>query len=415
MIVEVLAVGTELLLGHIVNSNATHIGGKLAEAGLDHFHQVVVGDNLDRVADAVRLAASRADALVITGGIGPTQDDLTREALCQAAGVEMDFDDAYASSLRTYWERRGRKMPESNLRQAQHPRGAELLPNPKGTAPGLRIRIGEAWVFAVPGVPAEMMPMLERHIIPFLLDEEGGDGAMLVSRIIRTWGESESRIGELLADLYEAAENPTLAFLASAGEIKVRITAKAASDEDAQALIAPVEAEVRRRLGAMVFGADEETIETIVLRELEARGWTLATAESATGGMVAARITGVPGASRTFRGSIVAYQTDVKEGLLGVGHDLIASLGVVSEQVAISMAQGAAAALDADVVVSVTGSAGPDPQEHQVGTMIIGVHTPKGTEAKTLIMPGDRERVRTYTTTAALHHIRLALSGDTLR
>ncbi len=408
MIVEVLAVGTELLLGQIVNGNAAHVAGRLAEAGFDHYHQAVVGDNVGRAAAAIRQAAARADALIITGGIGPTQDDVTREALCEAAGVPMAFSDDYAARLRDWWARRGREMPETNLRQAEHPQGAELLPNPKGTAPGLRLRYGQCWVFAVPGVPEEMALMLDEQVLPFLLEQAGGERGVLVSRVLRTWGESESRVAALLGDLYDDSENPTVAFLASSGEIKVRLTARAADRAAAGALIAPVEQEVRRRLGPRVFGADDQTVEAVLLGMLQERGWSLATAESATGGMVAARITSVPGASDVFRGSVVAYAADVKEELLGVD----VTGGVVSEETALAMAAGAADGLGADVVIAVTGSAGPDPQEREVGTMVIAVHTPADARARTLRLPGDRERVRTYATTSALHLARLAVAGE---
>lgn len=411
MIVEVLAVGTELLLGQIVNRNAADIGSRLADAGLDHYHQGVVGDNRARMVAAIRLSCSRADALIITGGIGPTKDDITREALADAAGVPLRFSEAYAERLRRYWEARGREMPDSNLRQAEYPDGAELIANPKGTAPGLRVEIDGTWVFALPGVPAEMIPMLEGEVLPLLQRRAGGDDAVVVSRLLRTWGESESKIGELLDDLFEELQNPTVAFLASAGEIKVRLTAKAESEAAARALIAPVERTVRERLGARVFGADDDIIETVLLRMLEERGWTLATAESATGGLIASRITSIPGASRVFRGGVVAYSTEVKRNQLGVPATTIDQHGVVSEPVAIAMANGVAAALRADVAVSVTGSAGPDPQDQPVGTVVVAVRTPGEVRAQTLRMPGDRERVRTYTTTAALHLTRLALEG----
>ena len=411
MIVEVLAVGTELLLGEIVNTNATAIGARLADAGLDHFHQNVVGDNIARVAAAIELACNRSDALIITGGIGPTQDDLTREAMCHAAGVEMAFSDEYAEELRIRWEARGRRMPTSNFRQAQYPEGADMIPNPKGSAPALRIQIGDTWVFAVPGVPAEMLPLVDEQVIPFLREAAGDETGVVMSRIIRSWGESEARVGELLADLYDASSNPTLAFLASSGEIKVRLTAKAANREVAEELIAPLEAEVRRRLGSRVFGVDEETIEAVLLRMLSERGWTLGTAESATGGMVAARMTSIPGASAVFRGSIVAYDETVKRVVLGVSPATLEAHGVVSPEVALEMAEGAARLLEVDVAVAVTGAAGPDPHGRAPGTMIVAVRTPRGTRARSLSMPGDRERVRTFTTTAALHLVRLAVAG----
>ena len=408
MIVEVLAIGTELLLGQIVNSNATRIGERLADAGLEHYQQTVVGDNEARIVAALTAACSRADAVIVTGGLGPTQDDLTREAMARAAGVGLVFDEEQAVRLRERWDLRGRVMPESNLQQAERPEGSMLIANPKGTAPGIRMKIGETWVIALPGVPAEMIPMLEDDVIPFL---RGDDRSAVASRVIRTWGESESAIAEQLGDLYDASANPTIAFLASGGEIKVRITAKAATYDDATTLVAPVEATIRDRLGTLVFGVDSDTIEVVVLRILEERGWTLGTAESATGGLVAGRITSVPGSSRTFRGAIVAYAADVKESRLGVSAGTIATHGVVSEPVGVAMAEGARVALGVDVAVGLTGSAGPDPQERPVGSVVIAVATPDGTQVRTFRMPGDRERVRTFATTAALQLIRLSLQG----
>jgi nicotinamide-nucleotide amidase len=408
MIVEVLAIGTELLLGQIVNSNATRIGERLADAGIDHFQQTVVGDNENRIVDALAAACSRSDAVIITGGLGPTRDDLTREALARTAGVGLIFDEEQAERLRERWRLRGRDMPVSNLRQAERPEGSELIENPKGTAPGIRMRIGDVLVFALPGVPAEMIPMLDATVVPFL---RGNDTSIVVSRLIRTWGESESAVGEKLGDLYDVSINPSIAFLASSGEIKVRITAKASSHAEAVALIAPVEATVRERLGHLVFATDDETIEVVILRLLAERGWTLGTAESATGGLVAARITSTPGASRVFRGSIIAYATDLKESRLGVSTAAIDEHGVVSEEVGLAMAQGARNALAVDVALAVTGSAGPDPQDRPVGTVVIAVATPDRTTVRTLHMPGDRERVRTFATTAALHLARITLLG----
>lgn len=412
MMVEVLAVGTELLLGQIVNSNAAEIGSRLAAAGLDHYRQAVVGDNLERVSEAIVSAASRSDAVVITGGIGPTPDDLTREALGAAAGVGMVFDEEYAGHLARWWERRGRAMPASNLRQAEHPEGAVLLENRKGTAPGLRMRVGDAWVFALPGVPQEMIPMLETHVIPFLLRESGSGEAVLVSRVIRTWGESESRVAELLDDLYRAAENPTMAFLASSGEIKIRLTARAADEQAAAVLLDPIQAEVERRLGSKVFAVDGDSIEGIVLRLAAERGWTVGTAESATGGMVAARFTSVPGSSAVFAGSVVAYTAELKAALLGVPGSTMAEHGVVSPETASAMAEGLAERLGVDVAIAVTGAAGPEPHERPPGTIVLAVRTPEDVGTIELRMPGDRERVRTFATTAALQLARLAITGE---
>ncbi len=409
MNVEVIAVGTELLLGQIINTNLATIGEALAEAGLNTYRQVVVGDNLERLSQAIRQALDESDAVILTGGIGPTPDDITREGICVATGLAMDYSSEWAAHLEAWWAGRGREMPPNNYQQAEHPEGAVLIPNPKGTAPGLDLDVGGKRIFAMPGVPAEMRPMLSGHVIPALIELEGGP-TVLRSRVLRSYGLGESKVADLLSDIYDGLTNPTMAFLASAAEIKVRLTAKAATVEEAEALIAPVEEAVRERLGT-VFGADDDTVEQIIFDALQQRGWTLGTAESATGGMIVARLTAVPGASNYVQGSVVSYATDVKERVLGVPADTLAG-GVVSEETALAMAAGARDVLDADVVVAVTGSAGPDPQEREVGTMIIAVVTPEDGRARTVRMPGDRERIRTYTTTAALHLVRLAVTGE---
>jgi nicotinamide-nucleotide amidase len=406
VIVEVVAVGTELLLGQIVNGNAATIGALLADDGFDaHFSQVV-GDNHDRIVESLATAAARSDAVIITGGIGPTQDDITREALCSLTGRPLVRNEAYAEELRERFAAMGRDMPENNRRQADYPAGAEQLPNPKGTAPGLALEHEGTLLFALPGVPEEMLLLLTDHVLP-RLRTAAGFASTLHSRIVRTWGMSESAVAHVLDDLYIGSTNPSVAFLASGGEIKVRITAKAASTGEAEAMIGPVEAEVRSRLGAAVFGSDLDTIEPVIVRLLEARGWTIALAESATGGMVAARLTSVEGVSRVFRGAIVPYSTDVKASILGVD----VTSGVVSEATAIGLAEAVRSRFGADVGVGVTGSAGPEPLEREVGTMIVGVVTPEGQSARTLRLPGDRERVRAYTSTATLHLARLAISG----
>jgi nicotinamide-nucleotide amidase len=406
VIVEVIAVGTELLLGQIVNTNLAHIGSALAEAGLDSHFQTVVGDNQGRIAAAITGALQRADALVVTGGIGPTQDDLTREGIAAALGRDLVRSDSYVADLRRRWERLGREMPASNLRQADAPAGAEMLPNPKGTAPGLAIEEAGKWIFVVPGVPEEMQLLIESEVLPRLIAISGRK-EVIVNRVVRSWGRSESAVAEVLDDLYNGSTNPSLAFLASGGELKLRLTAKAADAGAARSMLAPMEEEIRRRLGESVFGSDDETIEQLLAAMLIERRWTLATAESATGGMVAARLTSVPGSSNWFRGSVIAYAADLKERLLGV--DL--SHPLVSAETAIGMAEGARRLLGTEVGIGVTGSAGPEPLEAPPGTMVIGVATPEGGRARTLLLPGDRERVRVYATTGALHLARLAISG----
>ncbi|NND84257.1 MAG: CinA family nicotinamide mononucleotide deamidase-related protein, partial [Acidimicrobiia bacterium] len=284
MIVEVIAVGTELLLGQIVNTNATWLGSRIADEGWDAMHQQVVGDNRARLAEAIRVAMGRADAVVLTGGIGPTQDDLTREAMSDATGRPLQFNEEFATELAGWWQRRfGREMPVSNFRQAEYPEGAEQYPNPRGTAPGIGLRHEGTWLFALPGVPPEMQGLFDANVAP-RLRAEAGDLSAIVSRVLHSWGIPESTLGERLDDLFTASTNPSLAFLASSAVIKVRITAKGRTEEEAEALIAPVEDEVRRRLGAAIFAVDRETLPGVVLERCRARGWRLAAAESMTGG-----------------------------------------------------------------------------------------------------------------------------------
>ena len=406
MIVEVVAVGTELLLGQIVNGNAARIGQALAINGFDAHHQQVVGDNMDRMVVALGTAMQRSDAVIVTGGIGPTQDDITREAICAVTGRAMVRNDDYVETLRRRFESLGRDMPANNARQADHPVGAVQLVNPKGTAPGIALDHDGTWIFALPGVPEEMEYLLTEEVLP-RLRETAGDARTVRSRLLRTWGMSESKVAEMLDDLFVSSTNPSIAFLASAGEIKIRITAAADTDAAADALIDPVEAKVRDRLGASVFGTDDDTIEPVLLRALRARRWTIATAESATGGMVAARLTSVPGSSDVVRGAVVPYAADLKSDLLGVP----TADGVVNAETAVALAGATARRLGADVGVGITGSAGPDPLEEAPGTMFVAVSTPERDGVRELRLPGDRERVRAYTTTAALHLTRLAVTG----
>lgn len=407
MIVEVIAVGTEILLGQIVNTNASHIGATLADHGLDAHYQQVVGDNLERLSAAIDAAMGRADAIVITGGIGPTRDDLTREALSAATGRPLVLNQAYADRLRAWWNSRGREMPESNLRQAEHPEGAELVVNAKGSAPAVVLDHEGTLIFCIPGVPEEMVYLLDEAVMPRLLERSGGP-AVVVSRLLRTWGQSESMVGEMLDDLYQGSTNPSVAFLASAGEIKVRITAKASDRSTALELIDPIAEEVKARLAPWYFAEGDDTVLRILARLLDERGWLIGTAESMTGGLVAAALTSSPGSSTHVKGGLVAYDPELKAKLLGVS-DIDT---VVDLETAVEMAEGGRKLLDADVVVAVTGSAGPEPLERPPGTVIIAVATPEDTRGRELRMPGDRERVMAYGTTSALHLARLAIGGQ---
>ena len=408
---SVVAVGTELLLGQIVDTNSSWIGERLAANGVDSLIQYKVGDNLDRVVSVLRRALDDADAVVVCGGLGPTHDDLTRDAIAAVMGVELAPDDAAADVIREIFASRGRRMPDNNLRQAMVPVGATVIPQTRGTAPGLICPVGDKVIYAVPGVPHEMHDMLERAVLPDLR-RRGGDDKVIVSRVLRTWGESESGLNErldpVIAEL-EAAGNPTLAFLASGWEgLKIRLTAKAGTIAEASALIEHWEAAVRERVGEVVFGVDDDTMESVVLSMLAARGWTLGVAESVTGGLVSGRLTAVPGASRVLRGSVVSYASDVKFDLLGVTRG-----PVVSESAAVEMAEGVRRIVGADVGVALTGVAGPDEQDGQpVGTLWVGVSVSgRSAEAVHLRMPGQRDQMRQMSVISALDLLRRRLSA----
>lgn len=406
---DVLAVGTELLLGQIVDTNSAWIGEQLAGAGIETFEHRRVGDNRSRIVAAMREMLARADALVVCGGLGPTPDDVTREAVAELTGVDLERHPELVEEIGRRFGSRGRPMPENNLRQADVPRGAAVLPNPVGTAPGLRADAAGKPVYVVPGVPHEMQRMVTDHVLPDLVARSGPRQA-IVSRSLRTWGASESGLAEIVAERVEAQTNPTIAFLARGIEgIVLRLTAKAPTVAAAEALIEPEERELRRLLGSLVFGVDDETMERVVLRALERRGWTLGVAESLTGGLVGARICDVPGASRAFRGSVVSYATEVKRSVLGVTAPM-----AVSEECVAEMAEGARRVLGADVGLAVTGVAGPDEQDGQpVGTVWFGTALPGGAVATVSTrLPGDRERVRQFAAITGLNLLRLRLEGE---
>ncbi|MCU1456702.1 MAG: competence/damage-inducible protein CinA-like protein [Actinomycetia bacterium] len=405
---DVLAIGTELLLGQIVDTNSSWIGEQLATAGIDTFEHRKVGDNLPRMVSTLREMLDRADAVIVCGGLGPTPDDVTREAIAEVMGVPLERREDLIEWIGNLFGGRGREMPANNLRQADVPVGGDIIPNPIGTAPGLLCSVGDKVVYAVPGVPYEMQLMVEQTVLPDLLARSGEKSA-IVSRSLKTWGTSESGLAEMIADRVEAQTNPSIAFLARGIEgIVVRITAKARTREEAEALIVPEEAALREVLGDLVFGVDDETMEFVVLRTLEERGWTLGVAESLTGGMIGGRIANVAGASRTFRGTVGCYATDVKRTLLGVTAE-----HVVSEEAAKQMAVGVQRVLGSDVGISVTGVAGPDEQDDQpVGTVWFGFALPgHEPEAVSNRLPGDRERVRQFSTISLMNMLRQRLAA----
>ena len=413
---EIVGVGTELLLGQIINSNAAWIGQRLADVGWDCLRHTAVGDNEERIAGVLREALDRADAVIVTGGLGPTQDDVTREAVAAVAGVALRRDPAIERWLEERFARFGvQRMARMNLRQADVPEGARTIDNPRGTAPGLIVEVGGKPLYAVPGVPREMEGMLERVVLPDLA-ARAGEGRAIVSRTLRTAGVGESLLADRLTPLWEstgaAGEGVTMAYLASPGEVRVRLTAVGATREEALARIGPVEQAIRDELGAVVYGLDDETLERAVARLLGESGQTLATAESLTGGLVGGRVTTVPGASDYYRGGVVAYATEAKATILGVDQKLLDEHGPVSEPVAAAMAEGVRRAFAADVGLATTGVAGPTEQGgHPVGTLCLAVADAVGTATITRRAPGDRAQVRAWATTVALDLLRRRLEG----
>lgn len=409
---EVVAVGTELLLGQIVDTNSTWIGEQLAIIGIEHLRQTKVGDNQARIVAALREALERADAVIVCGGLGPTQDDITREAIAEVMGVELVRDDAVADVIRELFASRGRQMPDNNLRQADVPAGATVIEQRTGTAPGLICPVGERVIYAVPGVPYEMKEMLERAVLPDLA-ARSGQRQVIVSRVLRTWGESESRVAELLhprLEVLDESGTATIAFLASGIEgIKVRLTARAESEEHATALLDAEEAEVRAVLGDIVFSGEDLPMEAEVGRLLEARGWSLAIAESLTGGLAASRVVNVPGSSEWFKGGVVAYDSQVKFDVLDVPEG-----PVVSEDAARAMAEGVRRLLGTEVGLATTGVAGPAEQEGKPpGTVFVAAAAGDRVEARQLRLPGDRDRVRQLSVISAMDLLRrLLLSLD---
>ena len=411
---DVLAVGTELLLGQIIDSNSAWMGGELAAHGFDSLLQAKVGDNIDRITTQLHRMLTDADTVIMCGGLGPTHDDLTRDAIASVMGVELVRDEAIVEVIRDLFTSRGRRMPENNLRQAMVPVGATVIPQTRGTAPGLICPVVvdgvEKVVFAVPGVPHEMHDMFHRAIIPEL-QRRSGERFVIASRVLRTWGESESGLNErldgLIAEL-DGVGNPTLAFLASGWEgLKVRLTAKASDTVEASKQIGEWERRLRDELGDLVFGADDDTMESVVLDLMRSRGWSLGCAESVTGGLVGARITGVAGSSEVFRGSIVSYATEVKQKVLGVPDG-----PVVTETAALAMARGARRVLDCDVALALTGVAGPEEQDGMpAGTLCVGLVWPEGEATRTFRLPGLREQMRQFSVINSLDWLRTTITN----
>ncbi|MGN0984871.1 MAG: competence/damage-inducible protein A [Candidatus Enterenecus sp.] len=411
--VELLSVGTELLLGSIVNSDAQVLSRELSALGLNVRYHSVVGDNPQRLRQCVELAKGRADILITTGGLGPTCDDLTKQVLAEAFGRKLVFHADCADGIRAYFARSGRTMTENNLQQAWLPEGCTVLDNRWGTAPGCAFQSGDNYVVMLPGPPSECLPMFREEAAPWLAALSEG---VIRSRTLRVFGMGESQVESLLRDRMNELTNPTLAPYAKEGEVELRVTAKAPTAEEAEALIAPVEEEVRALLGDLVYGADVASLEQVVLEGLKAKGLTLGTAESCTGGLIAKRLTDLPGASAAFRGGVVSYTNEVKAGVLGVSPALLEERGAVCAEVAAAMARGARRALGCGLAVSVTGVAGPDSDDrgNPVGLVYVALADHERCWVRRLTLAGarnSRDRVRIQSANHALDLVRRYLEG----
>ena len=410
--VEILSVGTELLLGNIANTDAQMLSQGLSELGLNVYWHTVVGDNPQRAREAVSIAKSRADVIITTGGLGPTCDDLTKNVLAEAFGKKLVFDEPSAQRIRDWFQRTGRTMTDNNLQQAMLPEGCTVLVNDWGTAPGCAFAAEGVHVIMLPGPPSECRPMFHHRAKPYLRSLSEG---IIASHTVKLFGIGESSMEAQLREQMNAMTNPTLAPYAKEGECELRVTAKAASDEEAQALLQPTVEQVKALFGDKVYGVDVPSLEYVVIQGLKERGLTLGCAESCTGGLIAKRLTDIPGASAVFKGGVVSYTNEVKQNVLHVPEELLEQHGAVSGQVAAAMAQGARRALGCDIALASTGVAGPDRDDrsNEVGVMFAAIATPDGVHVRPLRLGARpmRERLRIQTASHAFDLARRYLSG----
>lgn len=411
-IVEILSVGTELLLGNIVNSDAQMLSQGLSQLGLNVYYHTVVGDNPERVAQAVATARNRADIIITTGGLGPTCDDLTKNVLAEAFGRKLVFHEESAQRIRDHFQRIGRPFTENLLQQAMLPDNCTVFSNDWGTAPGCAFDAEGIHVLMLPGPPSECTPMFRYRAVPYLRELAEG---VIASHTLKLFGIGESAVESQLRAQMNAMTNPTLAPYAKEGECELRVTAKAATQEQAQALLAPTVEQIKELFGDLVYGVDVPSLEAVVVALLKEKNLTLGTAESCTGGLIAKRLTDLPGVSQVYKGGIVSYTNEVKHQVLGVPQDLLDVHGAVSAPVAKAMAEGARAALSCDIALASTGVAGPDKDDrgNEVGTMFVAIATPEGTHVRPLTLGSRpmRQRLRTQTASHTFDLARRYLSG----
>jgi nicotinamide-nucleotide amidase len=416
VVAEVVSIGTELLLGQIVDTDAAYLAQQLSALGISVYHRATVGDNFERARETVERAAGRADLVFLIGGLGPTMDDLTRDVIAAVMEAPLRRDGAIGGHLRDWFARRGASMADSILRQADVPEGALPLPNANGTAPGLWLEKNNTIVVALPGPPGELIPLFETEVYPRLRERTAGEPQaasarqVIRSRVLRIIDMGESMVEERVADLMRDA-NPTVAPYAKTGEVHLRVTSRATSVADADAMNAERAARLRERLGEVVYGEDETTLEQAVIALLIAGKRTVATAESCTGGLLAGRLTSVAGSSAAFHTGLVTYANEAKRDLLDVPEALIASVGAVSPEVARAMAENVRGLAATDYGISITGIAGPGggTPEKPVGLVYIGLADENGVAVERHLFSGGRADIRLRTTQAALNLLRRAL------
>lgn len=412
MIVEIVSTGTELLLGQIVNTNAPYLARRLNELGFDVLFQSTVGDNRTRMAQVLQTALARADIVITTGGLGPTQGDITKEVTAELLDLTMRIHGPSLDHIKAFFAARKLFMPDNNIRQAMIPEGAVVLDNERGTAPGVVVTAGKNTVIHLPGPPHEMEAMFEAAVVPYLQERFGLQGTIL-SKVLRTYGIGESTLEERIADFVKRQGNPTIALLARNAEIHVRLTAKATSGTEARLLIDDLERQLRERIGDYIFGEDEDTLEAVIGRILAAKNLKLALAESCTGGLVTSRITDTAGASAYLVGTVVCYSNSIKTAAVGVPAATIADHGAVSLETAQAMAEGIRDRFSADVGVGITGIAGPTGAVpgKPVGLVYIALAGPAGTTCHEHVFTGQRTGIKHRTALAALNHLRQYISN----
>ncbi len=393
---EILAVGTELLMGQIVNTNAQYISSKLPEAGVGVYYHSVVGDNPDRLEDSLKLALERCDIVITTGGLGPTQDDLTKETISRVCGKKLVIHEESLNKIKNYFSRLGRQMTPNNEKQAYMPEGCIVLKNNNGTAPGCIIEMGEKAVIMLPGPPVEMKPMFLDYVMPYFKNK----GAYsLESVILRVFGIGESAMETKIMDLIDGQTNPTIATYAKEGEVTIRITASVPMGQSAEQILMPVVNEIKRRTGENLYSDKDESLDSVAAGLLLENNITIATAESCTGGLISEMLTDVPGISKVFMGGAVTYSNEAKMEYLGVKEQTLKAHGAVSRETAAEMAEGIRKRLKTDIGISVTGIAGPGggTDEKPVGLVYVGLSGDGGTITKELRLSGNRKKIRTIT------------------